>query len=959
MSGTTSMEHCAFVLLAEFDIDRGAQLTYQFPQPLGTDEGLLAHQMLPDGADRQLEDWTIFFLNQTPFNRIEPVLALESSSSRSIKGDSTASLGQAGEGDGVGVGDGKEGDGEEEEGSELLYVLNLVRTKLDATARRGAEVKAMAICTRHPFIQIFKPVLLMALHDYFSDPSQECLARLFDAVNAMDISGAPTLTRDEKLIMRVTERKDIFMEKFASPPPSQNQPQSQSAGSKRPSQGSTHAAHRERERERERGERDRDTLVMHQGEGGSRSSFEGGKTQSQSQSQSRSRADSLKSHKSAAASESSGPASYASGAAWAGAGEDGVLALDGLHITTTTTSNSNNNNSNGNDSHSRDRAQSQITPQPTQTQTQTQRGRRSVDSNSTSSHARRDEYAAIPLVDVNARAPKDTHFYTTSIVYRGHTLPIKMPLATFPEEVGDYSLISLIQTFNSPSTSISGPQHPHLHTNGDRTHPIILLFNALITNKRVIFLGYQRPAGQVASVVLAACALGSGCGAVLRGFIARAFPYANLTNRDEWEKIPGYIAGVTNPIFEQAGEWDLLCDISTGRMVVHKDIHINWPVGSLPSSSAPPPGTGGITRVGTLRGEPSLGMGGVGGSEEEVGRMSMSTQVNAAPIASVKADYSGKADSPDNIFMDDIINAIQYHFGETLVRARFTEYVLRFVRLVARYEEEYLGGTTKIGFPTVSFDAYAYPTVQLGSGMIFQDDVSVGRELVANARRIEGWRRTEMYRFYLSDFQNALQTRAIQGFDVLHQIVRLKTAKSISDTEVELIMRSLAENVQTYDQVVELLSLLPQYLGGLLPLTFGLFHQQETIRNLTVELLTTLRAFPIGVQFLQGLNHFHRYAFVRQAHTRETKILRDAERQHTNQHNHTNNHNHSHNSNHGNYANNSHHTSNTNNNVNTNHTNHTNHVNHMNHNTLLSPPLPNLAAWTPTNRSESSLGGVA
>ena len=32
-------QHCSFVLLAEFDIDRGAQLTYQFPQPLGTDDG--------------------------------------------------------------------------------------------------------------------------------------------------------------------------------------------------------------------------------------------------------------------------------------------------------------------------------------------------------------------------------------------------------------------------------------------------------------------------------------------------------------------------------------------------------------------------------------------------------------------------------------------------------------------------------------------------------------------------------------------------------------------------------------------------------------------------------------------------------------------------------------------------------------------------------------------------------
>jgi hypothetical protein len=36
---TSNAQHCSFVLLAEFDIDRGAQLTYQFPQPLGTDEG--------------------------------------------------------------------------------------------------------------------------------------------------------------------------------------------------------------------------------------------------------------------------------------------------------------------------------------------------------------------------------------------------------------------------------------------------------------------------------------------------------------------------------------------------------------------------------------------------------------------------------------------------------------------------------------------------------------------------------------------------------------------------------------------------------------------------------------------------------------------------------------------------------------------------------------------------------
>jgi len=37
MVGRTSSKHVSFVLLAEFDIDTGANLTRQFPQPLGVD----------------------------------------------------------------------------------------------------------------------------------------------------------------------------------------------------------------------------------------------------------------------------------------------------------------------------------------------------------------------------------------------------------------------------------------------------------------------------------------------------------------------------------------------------------------------------------------------------------------------------------------------------------------------------------------------------------------------------------------------------------------------------------------------------------------------------------------------------------------------------------------------------------------------------------------------------------
>lgn len=228
-----------------------------------------------------------------------------------------------------------------------------------------------------------------------------------------------------------------------------------------------------------------------------------------------------------------------------------------------------------------------------------------------------------------------------------------------------------MQTFSQPNTVITGPQHPHLHTSGNQTHPIIVLFNALVTGKRIIFLGHHRPAGQVSSYVLSACALGSGCGIILRGFIKRAFPYANLTNREEWESMyanpatsleklltashsgflfffgrcsPGYIAGVTNPIFESSGSWDLLCDIGTSRMVISKDIHTNYPaIGNNPAGQL-------LTRTGTLKAESSVG------SEEE-----MAVRPSKELSSVQKAEFIGKFDNADNMFMDDVSPVSFWH----------------------------------------------------------------------------------------------------------------------------------------------------------------------------------------------------------------------------------------------------------------------------------------------------------
>ena len=103
---------------------------------------------------------------------------------------------------------------------------------------------------------------------------------------------------------------------------------------------------------------------------------------------------------------------------------------------------------------------------------------------------------------------------------------------------------------------------------------------------------------------------------------------------------PGYIAGVTNPIFESAGQWDLLCDIASVRMVVNKDINQAWP----PSQSAPPVAI--LPRASTLKSEGSFG------HEDDLGRVN--SQGREKDIQSRTADLITKSDNQDNAFIEDV-----------------------------------------------------------------------------------------------------------------------------------------------------------------------------------------------------------------------------------------------------------------------------------------------------------------
>ena len=611
--------HVEYILVASFDIDQGPIMENQYPGAIKGDQHMLAELMLPDQAHVRNQDWTIFFLHKDT-NAQRPDGVSDAVSDGGSPGDSESQLsdeeddGQErlprlpringtgfddiktdeveesarGQSNGAAMSkraeeqeqeqdqggddeDEDEEEGEEEEeddepegGPPLVYVLNLVNTKQDPKAPRGALVKAMAICTRHSFLHIYKPLLLLALEDYFKAPYPETLAALYDAVNSMDLSLMPRLSIFERYILQASDTKDLFIEKFA-------------------------------QMIKQRQEDDQDERP-----------------------------------RSADVASSSGNAT------------DGTPQIGNGHW---------------------------LGGQP--------------------------RYSL----------PRDTHEFETRVVYNGIPIPIKVPTALSPETVGGFSLIRLIQVFSAPHAKDPQPfmLHPHLTTNGAYTHPITALANAMLTQKRVIFLGHNRPSNDVAEAVLAACALASG--GILRGFTRHAFPYTDLTKIDDLLKVSGFVAGVTNPAFAHHPEWwDLLCDLESGRMKISPKIE-------------PAPMTEGLINF-------------------QQQSMSLANPTGASATAA-GADATG-----DQAFMDDILRSIVSRHGEAVIRAKWRDWVVKFTRIAAAFEESVYGASALwIGGDEASPEGLGVT----GHGYVWSDEASRQRELAGSVSRIEGWRNTRSY----------------------------------------------------------------------------------------------------------------------------------------------------------------------------------------------------------------------
>lgn len=672
-------------------------MEHQYPVAITGDEHMLAELMLPDQAHVRNQDWTIFFLHKdtSQDDDEEAKAKAERRKRRKRRRDRAAGIlvddekaieaDAAADDDDDDLDDDEDDDDSDEdstasepeggEGPPLIYVLNLVNTKQDKTVKRGAVVKAMAICTRHPFLHIYKPLLLLALEEYFKSPVPETLAMLYDAVNSMDLSLMPKLSLLERHLLLASDNKDLFVEKFARM-----------------------IEMRIAEDEKEQ-----------------------------------------------------------------------ITSLD-----------------------------ARSPPQS-----------RGISRAGTKAHLEAASGHSIP---------RDTHEFESRVLYKGIPIPVKIPTAVMPETVGDFSLIKLIQTFSEPHARSPQPFaiHPHLTTNGPSTHPIIVLANALLTQKRVIFLGHNMPSGDVAEAVLAACALASG--GLLRGFTRHAFPYTDLTKIDDLLKVPGFIAGVTNPTFEFHPEWwDLLCDIPSGRMKISSKIEST-------------PVTDGLVYI-------------------QQHAPAFAAMLSGS--ATLTTDLTG-----DNMFMSDILKSIATRRGERAIRAKWRDWVLKFTRIAAAFEESVYGASA------LHIGGDEFEKVTGGHGYVWPDETAKQKELAGNVYRIEGWRNTRSYYSFIQDTGQLYTIRPLKGLDLHHMHDRLRLQKLSAGQSREVYL-AFSNYVHSYDEICLLLTVAPESHAGLFYLALGLFHRDKDVRVKTTELLERISEHEGGQHWWRGLSRFEKLAFHR------------------------------------------------------------------------------------------------
>uniref|UniRef100_A0A7S2E3N0 UDENN domain-containing protein n=1 Tax=Octactis speculum TaxID=3111310 RepID=A0A7S2E3N0_9STRA len=394
-----------------------------------------------------------------------------------------------------------------------------------------------------------------------------------------------------------------------------------------------------------------------------------------------------------------------------------------------------------------------------------------------------------------AYTPKEW-VWNGSVVYAGASIPLQVPLYLSRDEVmpeGSGILKDLLQIFNEDTMRI---------------------YNAVLSGQRVLFVGYNHAAGDVCKFAMAAASMISP---PLEGILHRVFPYANLTDLSFIET-QGFIAGVTNPVFEENTRWwDLLCVLN------------------LPEKS-------GVC----MTVEEKLK------EDERHHKRSGPSQQQVTEDKDARVEKSRlTARRHDALFIEKVLSCITV-VGDDMIKSMFHDYTRQILQecleakktLQKSSQQELMSKSDAVQPPVPSTDN-ARVLRFLSSGNAKSLDLEE-----------DPWA-------HPSDEGVTSLGEAFSGAQLRRDILCLQTTETFVDDDIIEMFERLDTALQTEASLQVMLTLMTESAGGLHPIASGLLHSTQQVRLHALSLLRRLSSFPSTRASIASLNQFWEMAYQR------------------------------------------------------------------------------------------------
>ncbi|EFC40537.1 predicted protein [Naegleria gruberi] len=372
----------------------------------------------------------------------------------------------------------------------------------------------------------------------------------------------------------------------------------------------------------------------------------------------------------------------------------------------------------------------------------------------------------------------------------------------------------------------------------------MLIFNAILYQKRIVFFSGQQLAGQVVNTLLSSLVMFPFLHDLLK---KRTFPYASFSNL-EFLDVEGYIVGVCNPMFAQREEYyDLLVDIDKMEVKVSQTINeVRKEVKKQEKKEK--------KELRKRRGSKvnSMDVKNISNQQDKslFGSMLMDTMDIIDTIGvSVGVNKPKTFDdicfltNDDLQFIKEIIELIQFRTPksnnfemlEDLIRSKFYSYSKSIIDLAFDQEKQILY-----------------------QQQLYHGSVPSNQEAVTdNIKKALAWRSTlsfkENKRIYRSGRRQVHISTETLNIESAIQKLRKKT---LPEEELISIFQTFIKHVNTREEILEFLTFLPENEGGIEPIAICTLHSSEMMRLLSVSFLKKIETIEEGRLLVQNMNMF-------------------------------------------------------------------------------------------------------